>query len=221
MVLEIDNVELNFGQKKILSGIYLNAQSGSITSILGRNGAGKTSLFNILFGCLKPKYKSIRIDGTPISKHLFQSNEIAYLPQHQLLPSKLSVRKAFDLFKVDWDLFIEEFDSFRLYENNKISEISSGERRVLETYLILYLDKKIILLDEPFSYIAPLYVDKFKQIILDKKKERITLITDHFYRDILQISDKTYLLKNGCSKLIKDSKELIDNGYILSNSQQK
>ncbi|WP_435314560.1 ATP-binding cassette domain-containing protein [Cellulophaga fucicola] len=63
MIVEIDNVELFFGQKIILSAIYLKGETGSVTGILGKNGCGKTSLLKILFGNLSPKNKNIRIDG--------------------------------------------------------------------------------------------------------------------------------------------------------------
>lgn len=61
MILEIDNIELAFDQKKILNGIYVKFETGEITGLLGKNGCGKTSLLEIIFGTLKPKYKNIRI----------------------------------------------------------------------------------------------------------------------------------------------------------------
>ncbi|WP_420601626.1 ATP-binding cassette domain-containing protein [Flagellimonas sp.] len=221
MVLEIDNIELNFGTKRVLSGIYLQAEKGEVTGILGRNGSGKTSLFNILFGSLQPKYKTIRINGKNVNGKLFLSNRIAYLPQHSLLPKGIKVVRAFKLFNADWHAFLSTFETFKVYNNDRISELSSGEIRVIETYLILNLRKDIILLDEPFSFIAPVYIERFKKLIQDKKTESIILMTDHFYRDIMQISNRVYLFKDGSSKLITTKEDLVDNGYILSNSRQK
>ncbi|AWX43490.1 Sulfate-transporting ATPase [Flagellimonas maritima] len=221
MILEIDNIELNFGPRKILFGIYLKAKEGEVTGILGRNGCGKTSLLKIIFGSLKPKYKSIRIDGKNRKDRLFLSNSIAYLPQHQLLPNNIKIEKIFSLFNVDWNRFTEIFKSFKVYEKYKVFELSSGEIRILETYLILNRDFKIILLDEPFSFIAPIYVDIFKDMILSKKKNRITIITDHFYNDVMNIANTLYLLKNGHSKLINNIDDLVNDGYLSSSSQQK
>lgn len=62
MVFELDNVELFFKNKRILNGIYLKAEIGKVTGILGRNGYGKSSLLTIFFGGLKPKYKLLRIN---------------------------------------------------------------------------------------------------------------------------------------------------------------
>lgn len=214
LILEIDSIELSFDQKKILYGVYLKSETGKVTGILGRNGCGKTCLLRILFGDLKSKYKNIRIDGKHQRRKLFKSNLVAYLPQHKLLPNNLNVKKAFQLFKVDWKAFVETFDSFKIYLNSKTNELSSGELRVIETYLILNSGKKIILLDEPFSFIAPIYIEKFKSLILEKKKNTTLLITDHFYREILDISDTIYLIKNGSSKLIQSKSDLENEGYI-------
>ena len=221
MKIEIDSVELNFDNKKILYGVYLKAETGKVTGVLGRNGCGKTCLLRILFGDLKPKYKNVRIDEKHLKTTLFKTGKVSYLPQHQLLPGNLSLKKAFHLFQSDWKAFTTIFDSFKTHENSRINEISSGELRVVETYLILNSGKEIILLDEPFSFIAPLYVEKFKAIVQEKKNKSAILITDHFYREILDVSDTIYLIKNGSSKLIQSTKDLENEGYISFNPQQK
>ncbi|MEQ5789618.1 ATP-binding cassette domain-containing protein [Muricauda sp. NFXS6] len=219
MILEIDNIELSFDNKSILRGVYLKAESGKITGILGRNGSGKTSLLNILFGSLKPKYKSIRIDGKFIKEPLFLSTKVAYLPQHKLLSKNIKVGTCFKLFNIDWKTFIQTFQHFKTFKNHYTSELSGGELRLLETYLILNSDKSIILLDEPFSNLAPLYISKIKEIIQKRKAHKVILLTDHFYEEILELSDELYFLKNGCSKLICNTKDLQNEGYLPANSQ--
>ena len=214
MILEIDNIELNFKNKQILHGIYLKVETGKVTSLLGRNGSGKTCLLRIIFGSLVPKYKNIRLNGAYQKKELYKTNCIAYLPQHQLLPKTITLSYAFKLFGADWEEFVTIFNSFKPYKKLKTNELSSGELRIIETYLILTMDKEIIILDEPFSFIAPLYVEKIKALIQEKKKSCALLISDHFYCDILAISDTTYLLKNGSSKLITSKEELKNEGYL-------
>lgn len=221
MTVEIDSVELSFDQKKILYGVYLKGETGKIKGVLGRNGSGKTCLLRILFGDLKPTYKNIRLDGNHLKESLFERNLVAYLPQHKMLPVNMKISRAFDFFQANWSNFTNTFDSFGIYTNSKINELSYGELRVIETYLILNSGKKIILLDEPFSFVAPIYVEKFKKLILEKKNDSAIIITDHFYREILSISDSTYLLKNGYSKLIQSKKDLENEGYISSNPQQR
>lgn len=221
MILEIDNIELNYGNKRILYAIYLKGESGKVTGILGRNGCGKTSLLRILFGNLSPKYQTIRIDGNHQKKKLFKSGQIAYLPQHRLLPGNIKLSTAFSFYNLHWNEFIDLFESFAIYKNTRVDKLSSGEVRIVETYLILNSGKSIILLDEPFSFIAPIYVEKFKVMIQKKKRNGILIITDHFYNDLVDVSDTLYVLKNGYSKLIHSTEELANEGYISFNPLRK
>src|SRR5690606_11991789 len=112
MIFEIDNIELDFGKKRILSGIYLKAETGKITGIAGANGTGKSSLMNIIFGNLKPTQKLIRIDSKAYLKPLFTSGLVKYLPQHSVIPTYLQLEKAFKLYKVDWNEFVSFFPDF-------------------------------------------------------------------------------------------------------------
>lgn len=214
MTIEIDNVELNFKEKRILNGIYLKGETGSITGILGSNGCGKSCLLNIIFGNLKPKYKLVRINNKPVLKPLYQTKLVAYLPQYHFIPNALKLSMVFKQFQVNWYDIIVYFEDFKRYKNSRFRDLSGGERRLVETFIILKSDKKIILLDEPFSHLAPLYIEKIKTIILEEKHHKAIIITDHMYRHIVDISDNIYLIKNGHTKLIKDVKELEVYKYL-------
>ena len=214
MILEIDSVELYFSNKRILNGIYLKAETGKVTGILGRNGSGKSSLMRIAFGDLKPKYKLVRVDGKPVLKPLYETNLVGFLPQHAMAPNNIKIKTLFKLLKVDWFDFIKKFESFSYYRDSKIHTLSGGEQRVLETYLVLKSDKKIVFLDEPFSHIAPLYIEKFKELIHIEKQSKAIILTDHYFQDVIESSDDLYLLKNGCTKLIENLKELEDYQYL-------
>ena len=96
----------------------------------------------------------------------------------------------------------------------KIQQLSGGERRVIETYLILKSDREIILLDEPFSHLAPIYVEQFKTLIHQDKNHKVILITDHLYEHITELSDTIYLIKNGCSTQIESLDQLKDYNYL-------
>jgi ABC-type lipopolysaccharide export system ATPase subunit len=214
MILEIDNIELYFKNKRILNGIYLKAETGKVTGILGVNGSGKTSLLNIVFGCLQPKYKLIRIDNKPILKPLYLTNKIGFLTQHHFIPRNIKIKSVFLLFNISWEDFNKEFNALNINKHSIFSTLSGGERRLVETFVILKSNKKIILLDEPFSHIAPVYIETIKRLITELKKDKVIIITDHLYRHIMDVSDDLYLINDGHSKLIKNTKELEDYKYL-------
>ena len=214
MLFEIDNVELYFKGKSILNGIYLKAETGKITGLLGSNGSGKTCLLSIVFGHLKPKYQLIRIDGKACLKPLFKQHIAAYLPQHHLVPNQLKIKMAFKVFAVDFNQFLERFEGFKPLSKSKFKHLSGGERRLIETYLILKTTSKLVLLDEPFTHLSPIFIEDVKQLISEEKKHKAIILTDHLFRNVVELSDDMYLLKNGSTTPITDVKALEDYGYI-------
>lgn len=220
MILEVDNIELSYKNKQILNGIYLRAETGKTTAILGSNGCGKSCLLQIIFGNLKPKYKLIRINKKPLLKPAYKTKVIGFLPQHNFVPKFLTASNVFKLMKVEWKEFTFIFEKFSRYENYTLDRLSGGERRIIEVYLILKGNFKIILLDEPFSHIEPLHIEKIKTLINIEKQNKIIIITDHLYKHIIESADNIYLLKDGHSKLIDDIKELEFYRYISEASLQ-
>jgi len=109
---------------------------------------------------------------------------------------------------VSWNDFISIFQSFNIYKNAQINKLSGGERRLIETYITLKSNREIILLDEPFSHLSPLHIEKIKTLISKEKRYKVIIITDHMYRHIIDISDNIYLVKNGSTKLIDNLKTI-------------
>ncbi len=218
MVLEIDSVELYFKDKRILNGIYLKAKTGTITSILGSNGCGKSCLLHITFGTLKAKYKLVRLNGNVLKTELYKTNKAALLPQYNFAPNQAKVITIFNLFKVKWDDFTNQFEAFSKFKHFKFGKLSGGERRVIEIYLILKKQAEIVILDEPFTGVAPLYITKIQDLIVKEKQHKAILLSDHRYKEVIAISDTIYLLKNGCTKLIDNIKELEDYSYLSIGS---
>ncbi len=218
MIIEIDNVELYFKEKNILKGIYLKAETGKVTGILGRNGCGKSCLLKIFFGSLKPKYKLIRINNKPLLKPLYQAKLSAYLSQQHFIPNQLKVSTVFKLFKVSWNDFVFNFELFSVFKDVNFNRLSGGERRIIEVYIILKSNRKIILLDEPFSHIAPLYIEKIKTLIDTEKRNKAIIMTDHMYRHITDVSDTIYFIENGSTKRVSNLKELEDYKYLSTGT---
>ncbi len=217
-MLEVDNIEKYFGNVQLLYGVYLKAASGNVTGILGSNGCGKSTLLKIIFGAMKPKYKLIKLDGRIIQKKLYTTGLVKYLPQHSFIPDFMSIRKALQLYKVSeaaFQVFFTE-DDFDL--SQKFGHLSGGQRRIVEVFLTIKTPSRVILLDEPFSHISPIQIEAIKKLLHTEKQQKIIVITDHFYRDITDVSDEIYLIKNGSSKHIQQLTELEDYKYISVGS---
>lgn len=213
--LEIDSVEIFFGNKCILNSIYLKASSGSVTGILGSNGCGKTTLLRIIFGELQPSYKSLRINGIAVTNKLLSTNQVKYLPQFHFIPKSMRVEQAFNYFDIDIACFNDIFPELKILNKQKFKTLSGGEKRIIETFLILKSRAKFILLDEPFSHVAPVYIGRIIDLIHEEKLQKAIIVTDHMYKHIVSISDKLYLIKDQWCKEIKKLEEL--NFYQYTN----
>lgn len=213
-MLKVDSIEISYNGRKILQGIYLDCGPNEIVGLLGRNGCGKSSLLKVIFGTLETTFKYISIDDKVIDKG-YQNNKIAYLPQQHYLPANTSISKLAKMLvdPLSWNEF-SEHEIYQKYFQKKPNELSGGEIRQLETLMILYSKANYILLDEPFIHLSPIQAEEFKEIIRKRSQVKGIIVTDHQYQNILAISDKIILLKDGCTKPIKNAEDLIIYGYI-------
>lgn len=213
-ILEIDSVALAFGDRQILSSVYLRVEQGASTALLGRNGCGKSCLMKILFGQLKPSFKSIRIDSVWQDK--LSHRDVLYLPQSTSIPSYLKVPIIFKEFGVSLDDFLTYFPNLVHVKDNRIGELSGGEARLIEIFTILRADSKFVMLDEPFSQIMPLNVEVIKTIINEEKQKKGVLFTDHMYRNVIEVADTIYVIANQTVYKTKTAEDLIKYGYVNS-----
>ena len=211
-LLEIDSVNFNYGTNKILSDIYLKVSQGEVVGFLGRNGCGKSTLLKILFGVLKGENESVRINGVHHHR-VFKSGLVKFLPQEGMFPKYFTPKKAIDLYESDL-AELGKLDELQQHLNYKFGELSSGMAKYIETLIVLHSPSSFILLDEPFSFIAPVYVEKLIPILKSVSKEKGILLTDHHYKSILEVSDRLYLMREKSLYPIKGRKDLKDMGYV-------
>ncbi|WP_418684195.1 ATP-binding cassette domain-containing protein [Alistipes putredinis] len=213
-ILEIDSVELSFGDRVILSSVYLAVETGGATALLGRNGSGKSCLMKILCGALRPGFRSMRIDGKWYDR--FGSSQVRYLPQQGFTPGWLTVEAVLRDFGLEWDDLTVWFPIFGKLRKAKIRTLSGGERRILECFVILRSRSLFAVLDEPFSQVAPLHVVTLKALIRAEKRNKGILLTDHMYRHVTDVADRLYVLANGQTYLTQDAEDLVRYGYLLT-----
>lgn len=215
--LSINRVVKSFGHNHVLTDIVFDCQIGEIVGLQGRNGSGKSTLFKILFGTLKADALDLKINSQAFNpRKNIRNRTIAYLAQDSFLPKDIKVRNVIPMY------FQDEVQQNRIFYDPRIAKIenqitgtlSYGELRYLEIILICRLPHRFILLDEPFSKIEPLFQDAIKDLLISIKKDKGIILTDHYYFDVLQVTDKNILIRNGKSIAIKDKKDLAANDYI-------
>ncbi|MGZ3767527.1 MAG: ATP-binding cassette domain-containing protein [Mucilaginibacter sp.] len=215
-LLEVDSVMVSFDDRKILGGCYLKCETGDVIGILGRNGCGKSSLLKIIFGSLFTYYKFIRINGKVYDQPYKHGKLVAYLPQHDFLPQNISIIKIINIYvptaigrgRITNDLRLKK------HLQKRISELSGGELRYLEIMLLVNLDVKFIMLDEPFSKVEPLYKAVIIELIKEYRSTKGFIITDHDYTNIIAASDRIILITNGTCKPINKLIELEEWNYV-------
>jgi ABC-type multidrug transport system ATPase subunit len=213
--LHVDSVIKSFGTNQVLTDVFISCMEGEIIGLLGRNGSGKSTLLKIIFGSLLADNKFVRVDSKIVNSLIDNRKLINYLPQDNFLPNHIRIKKIISLFcdKTNSEI-IKNHAFFRPLLNKKSKQLSSGEQRIVEIFLIVYSDAKYILIDEPFNGVAPIYKEDIKNIIKEQSKRKGFIITDHDYRNIFDISTKTILIHDGETKEIKQINELKYWGYI-------
>ena len=197
--LEINNLSRSFGKKLILNDVSLKCETGQVIGVFGRNGAGKSTLLKVIFGTLEADTIDIRVNSEAIlPKEIISSGKIAYLPQESFLPKGLKVREVIPLFfKNDEQDKIFYAQGVSKFENTLIGKLSMGELRYLEILLIGNLNHPFILLDEPFSMVEPLIKEMLKGVLYRLRETKGILLTDHYYEDVLEVTDRNLIIREG------------------------
>ena len=225
-LLKLRNISLFFDKRKILENINLDLNEGQILGLLGPNGVGKSTIFNIIIGLLKPDYGSVFMNNDNITAFpIFERTKkfkIGYVPQYGGYFHDLTLRenlKAISEIVIEnkklqnekIDILISRFELDSI-QNVKAEYLSGGQKKRLVISMALLSEPKILLLDEPFAALDLMTIKNLQQIIIDlQTNNNISIILcDHQARDLLSCVDVAMVLSNG--KIIaKDSPSNIIN----------
>ena len=218
-----------YNGRRVVDGVNLSIESGTIVGLLGPNGAGKTTSFYMIVGLIHPEAGAIKIDNTDITNlpmHGRARAGIGYLPQEASIFRKLTVtenimailelRKELNAKQRNQELesLLNEFHINHIRENTGMS-LSGGERRRVEIARSLASNPKFILLDEPFAGVDPISIKDIKQIIYHLRDRGIgILITDHNVRETLDICEKAYIVNTGKIIAQGSSEEVLNNQIV-------
>ncbi|OYU83859.1 MAG: ABC transporter [Flavobacterium sp. BFFFF2] len=214
-ILEVDSINKSFGEKKILTDVFLRCEVGDVIGVFGSNGSGKSTLLKIIYGTLQAENKFIRLNNKVTNEAYKIKNGIAYLPQQHFIPTNLTVQKVITLSinPNKKDEFLRDAMINSIIDS-KIGSLSGGELKYLHVKLILFSEAHFCLLDEPYSGISPIIAALINHQIAAQSKTKGIIIADHHYAYLLEIATKLYLLKDGVGKFIQHQAELITSGYL-------
>lgn len=227
-MLEVRSLEKSFGSKQVLFGIDFQARPGRILGLVGKNGAGKTTIFHSILKFLEYQGE-IGLDGQDIRQETYA--RIGYLPEERSLMPKLTV-----LEQVRYLATLKGMDAKEVKEKlpqwmkrlevkgkltDKIKSLSKGNQQKIQLIITLIHEPDLIILDEPFSGLDPVNTELLKQVIFQEKERGATIIfSDH----VKQVS----LTKQGSWKLILEDESagrelfpiLTQGQYIATFDQQ-
>ena len=207
-----DSINKTFKGRTVVNSMSFKIKTGEVVGLIGANGAGKTTAFNMIAGLISCDMGEIFLGDTCLTKkpmHVRAQHGIGYLPQEASIFRKLSVEDnilaIFQLkglltkkeMQVRLDTILEEF---RISHARKQlgGSLSGGERRRVEIARALASDPMFILLDEPFAGIDPISVIDIKKMINQLSERNIgVFITDHSVRDTLKVCHRGYVVDKG------------------------
>jgi lipopolysaccharide export system ATP-binding protein len=226
-LLSLEKLYLKFGKKIILENLNLKLNTGQILGLLGPNGVGKSTIFNLIIGLIKPDYGTIKMNSQIINKFPIYERalrfKIGFVPQSGGFFQNLTVyenlmavaeinfkNKSFREEKIN--LLISQFELNNVTDI-KANLLSGGQKKKLVIALALISDPKILLLDEPFAALDVMTIKMLQNIIisLQSTKGISIILCDHQARDLLSCVDNAAIISNGKVVAIGTPSDLINN----------
>jgi branched-chain amino acid transport system ATP-binding protein len=229
--IEIEKLISGYGNKNILHGVNIKIEKAEITTLIGRNGVGKTTLMETIMGFLKPKEGRITFLDKDISKdkpHKISKMGISYVPQGKAIFPNMTIEEHIDLgswaLKAKMDkknMANKIYDIFsRLNERRrqKAGTLSGGERQMLSIARSMMSNPRLLLLDEPSFGLSPVMVDKVFKSINAISKEGVTIfMVEQNAKRALKNSKYGYVMDMGTIIFEDKSINLLNNDAVKSS----
>jgi len=227
-VLELRNIQAWYDHIHALKDISIEVRKGEIVTLLGANGAGKTTALRTICGLLKPKHGEVLLHGRPIHDrppHEIAALSIGYVPEGRRIFAGLTVEENLDIgayLELDKKVIRERKDrAFAMFprlaerRNQGGGTLSGGEQQMLAIARALMQDPELLLLDEPTMGLAPVLVDSIFEVIagLNKAGKTVLLVEQNAWH-ALKIAHRGYVLQTGAIVLHGTASELASNSSV-------
>ena len=224
-MLDVKNVSVSYGHIDALHNVNIHVSKGMIVSVIGANGAGKTSLVNTISGLVKPSSGEIVFNGEvlPQAPHKIVGKGVVQVPEGRKVFAGLSVQENLIMgssklkkpFREKEAEIYEMFPILGQRRNQQAGTLSGGEQQMLAIGRALMSEPEFIMFDEPSMGLAPVIVKQVFRIIKQINASGTTiLLIEQNARQALGISDYTYVLENGHITLEGASAELLEDPAV-------
>ncbi|MGN1093012.1 MAG: ABC transporter ATP-binding protein [Monoglobaceae bacterium] len=225
-ILNIENINVYYGQIHALKDVSLKVNEGEIVALIGANGAGKTTTLRTISGLLRSKTGSIKLMGNDISHteaHKLVSMGAAHVPEGRHVFLQMTVQENLEMgaytnssnLKEGLEDVYERFPRLKHRMNQIAGTLSGGEQQMLAMGRALMSKPKLMMLDEPSMGLAPILVQQIFDIVKELNKAGTTiLLVEQNAEMALEIADRAYVLETGKIKLSGTGKELAQSDEI-------
>jgi len=227
-MLEVDKISVFYGNIAAVKDLSLTVDQGEIVTLIGSNGAGKSTTLRTISGLLKPRSGGMRFLGKTITgapAHQIVELGIAQSPEGRRIFPRMTVAENLDLgaflrkdkagIAEDQERMLELFPRLRERIGQKAGTLSGGEQQMLAVARALMARPKLLLLDEPSMGLAPVLVDViFATIRRIREAGTTVLVVEQNARAALSVADRAYVLESGTIKLQGDARDLRSNPEI-------
>ena len=227
-LLSIEDLHVHYGAIHALKGITIAVDRGQIVTLVGANGAGKSTALRAVSGLLKPSRGAIRFDGKPlagVAPHDVVRLGVSHVPEGRIVFANLSVRDNLDLgaylrkdaaaVRADKEKVFRLFPRLEERKNQPSGTLSGGEQQMLAIGRALMARPVLLLLDEPSLGLAPILVREIFAVIREIREQGTTIVlVEQNARQALAIADAGYVLETGAVRLSDRASALLDNPYV-------
>jgi ABC-type branched-subunit amino acid transport system ATPase component len=204
-ILMVSNLNVSYGESKVLFDVSLSVREGQVVACVGRNGAGKTTLLKSIAGFLKPTSGAITSGNTNLvgmAPYAVAGRGIKYIPQDKKVFSDLTVRENMELGSYmtgdyNWDPVIAYFPKLKQLMDRKAGHLSGGERQMLMIGRAILGNPRLLLVDEPTEGLAPSIVAQLKDVFRELSRKTTLVIVEQNLPMVCAIAGKVYALNEG------------------------
>ncbi len=226
-VLKCENLHVYYGSIHAIKGVSFEVSEGEIVTLIGANGAGKSTTLNTIGGLLKPREGSVEFEGKSIlgvAPHKVVNEGMALCPEGRRVFAQLSVKENLEMgaytrpvseIPETLEMVYEHFPRLKERETQMAGTLSGGEQQMLAMGRALMSKPRLMMLDEPSMGLAPILVDQIFEIIkaLNKKGTTILLVEQNAQM-ALSIADRAYVLETGRIVNTGTGKELLNDDSV-------